>query len=101
MRVCREARRLISRRPAKSPLLKLPWPCLNSHNGESEEPLWKTSLTVCESASIQELVREVNASSRTFVEAVHVQLPHKGRDVGMFEVGSTSGQRTPTMPCRA
>jgi hypothetical protein len=45
MRACRDARRLISRRPTRSPRLKLPAPCLNSHKGESGEPVWKTSLT--------------------------------------------------------
>lgn len=45
MSACREARRLISRRPTKSPRLKLPFPCLNSHNGVSGDPVWKTSLT--------------------------------------------------------
>lgn len=43
---CLDALRLISRSPTKSPLLKLPLPCLNSHKGESGEPLWKTSLTM-------------------------------------------------------
>jgi hypothetical protein len=46
MSACREARRLISRRPTKSPRLKLPLPCLNSHNGVSGDPVWKTSLTL-------------------------------------------------------
>ena len=46
MRVCRDARRLMSRKPFKSPRLKLPLPCLNSQNGESGEPVWKTSLTL-------------------------------------------------------
>lgn len=46
MRACREARRLISRRPTRSPRLKLPLPCLNSQRGESGEPVWKTSLTL-------------------------------------------------------
>lgn len=32
---CREARRLISRRPTRSPRLKLLSPCLNSHSGVS------------------------------------------------------------------
>lgn len=47
-RVCRDARLLISRKPTRSPRLKLPLPCLNSQNGESGEPVWKTSLTVVE-----------------------------------------------------
>jgi hypothetical protein len=46
MSACREARRLISRKPTRSPRLKLPLPCLNSQSGESGEPVWKTSLTV-------------------------------------------------------
>ena len=50
MSACRDARRLISRRPTRSPRLKLPLPCLNSHNGESGEPVWKTSLTAAQSA---------------------------------------------------
>lgn len=41
----RDALRLISRKPTRSPRLKLPAPCLNSHRGESGEPVWKTSLT--------------------------------------------------------
>ena len=36
---CLEALRLISRNPAKSPLLKLPLPCLNSHKAESGCPV--------------------------------------------------------------
>lgn len=46
MSACRDARRLISRSPTRSPRLKLPAPCLNSHRGESGDPVWKTSLTV-------------------------------------------------------
>lgn len=45
MSACLEARRLISRSPTKSPRLKLPLPCLNSHKGESGDPVWNTSLT--------------------------------------------------------
>lgn len=45
MSACLDARRLISLKPTRSPLLKLPFPCLNSHNGESGAPVWKTSLT--------------------------------------------------------
>lgn len=46
MRACRDALRLISRRPTRSPLLKFPLPCLNSHKVESGDPVWKTSLTM-------------------------------------------------------
>ena len=46
MRVCLDALRLISRKPARSPLLKLPLPCLNSHSVDSGDPVWKTSLTM-------------------------------------------------------
>ena len=42
---CLDARRLISRRPARSPLLKFPLPCLNSQRVDSGDPVWKTSLT--------------------------------------------------------
>ena len=45
MSACLEARRLISRKPTRSPRLKFPLPCLNSHSGESGDPVWKTSLT--------------------------------------------------------
>lgn len=45
IKACLDARLLISRRPARSPLLKLPLPCLNSHKAESGDPVWKTSLT--------------------------------------------------------
>jgi len=45
IKACRDARRLISRKPTRSPRLKLPFPCLNSHNVESGEPVWKTSFT--------------------------------------------------------
>lgn len=38
-RACREARRLISLRPTRSPRLKFPLPCLNSHNADSGEPV--------------------------------------------------------------
>lgn len=39
MRVCLDARRLISLNPFKSPLLKLLLPCLNSQSGESGDPV--------------------------------------------------------------
>jgi hypothetical protein len=45
MSACLEALRLISLRPTKSPRLKFPLPCLNSHSGVSGDPVWKTSLT--------------------------------------------------------
>ena len=48
----------MSLNPARSPRLKLPFPCLNSHSCASGEPVWKTSLTVgcCQkSALTQEL----------------------------------------------
>lgn len=73
MRACREARRLISRRPTRSPRLKLPLPCLNSHRGESGEPVWKTSLTGIVSAG----KRQSRGVAPTFVESVHIQLSHK------------------------
>lgn len=37
-RACREARLLISRKPTRSPRLKLPFPCLNSHMAVSGAP---------------------------------------------------------------
>lgn len=80
---CREALRLISRRPTRSPRLKFPAPCLNSHKGESGDPVWKTSLTALWSARTQSSHWTVN---RTFVEAIHVELPHKRRDIRMLEV---------------
>lgn len=46
MSACLDARRLISLNPTRSPLLKLPLPCLNSQSGESGEPVWNTSLTL-------------------------------------------------------
>lgn len=46
IRACLDARRFISRRPTRSPRLKLPPPCLNSQSVESGEPVWKTSFTV-------------------------------------------------------
>jgi len=46
MRACLDARRLISRRPTRSPRLKFPLPCLNSHSGVSGDPVWNTSLTL-------------------------------------------------------
>jgi hypothetical protein len=46
IKVCLEARRLMSRSPFKSPRLKLLLPCLNSHKGDSGDAVWKTSLTV-------------------------------------------------------
>lgn len=86
MSVWRDARRLMSRRPFRSPLRKLLLPCLNSHNGESGEPVWKTSLT-------GEMVRHVGIGKKglrwhTFVKAIHVELPDERRDVGVFEVGT-------------
>lgn len=51
-RLWREARRLISRNPTKSPLLKLFCPCLNSHKGCSGLPLWNTSLTAGQSVNV-------------------------------------------------
>jgi hypothetical protein len=73
MSACLDARRLISRSPTRSPLLKLPLPCLNSQRGESGDPLWKTSLT----AALLSTFRRHDSGSRrvrTFVKAVHVQL---------------------------
>lgn len=84
IRACRDARRLISRRPTRSPRLKLPAPCLNSHKGESGDPVWNTSLTVsgqillCQAVKFQE--------SATFVKAIHVELSYKRRNVCMLEV---------------
>lgn len=46
MRACLDARRFMSRKPTRSPRLKLPPPCLNSQSVESGEPVWKTSFTV-------------------------------------------------------
>ena len=43
---CLDARRLISRSPTRSPLLKFPLPCLNSQRVDSGAPVWKTSLTL-------------------------------------------------------
>jgi hypothetical protein len=79
---CREARRLISRNPTRSPRLKLPLPCLNSHNVASGVPCWNTSLT----AGCQRLTCASGASLLTFVEAVHIQLSHERRDVGVLKV---------------
>lgn len=39
IRAWRDALRLISRKPIRSPLLKLPLPCLNSHIVESGDPV--------------------------------------------------------------
>ena len=36
---CLDARRLISRKPCRSPRLKLPLPCLNSHKVDSGDPV--------------------------------------------------------------
>lgn len=89
MRACLEARLLISRRPIKSPLLKLPFPCLNSHKVESGDPVWKTSLT-----NVRLAPRNVTSPPydklRTFVESIHIQLSDEGRDVGMLEVLSAN-----------
>lgn len=69
--VWREALRLISRKPARSPRLKLPLPCLNSHNGVSGEPVWKTSLTEYGISTCPK-ERQLGAASLTFVKAVHI-----------------------------
>jgi hypothetical protein len=87
IKACLEARLLISRSPARSPRLKFPFPCLNSHNAESGAPVWKTSLT-------GEPVRKKLAPPPAhgilfrlaFVEPVHVKLPDKRRDVRMLEI---------------
>lgn len=72
-KACRDARLLISRRPTRSPRLKLPFPCLNSHNGDSGEPVWKTSLTNYH----QRRNNSMSKAVPTLVETVHVQLPNK------------------------
>jgi hypothetical protein len=58
---------------------------LNSQSGASGEPVWKTSLTV-EYMSILFAKRMEKRCVHTFVEAIHVQLPHKRGNVGMLEV---------------
>lgn len=90
MRACLDARRLISRRPTRSPLLKLPLPCLNSHRGESGEPVWKTSLTAAQNVSVL-LAPPRETETRvcwphTFMESVHVQLSDEGRNIGMLKI---------------
>lgn len=84
MRACLEALLLISRRPARSPLLKLPLPCLNSHSVESGDPVWKTSLTgrKLQHASCS----EIGNGFITFVKTIHIQLANEGRDVGVFKI---------------
>lgn len=81
MSACLEARLLISLRPTRSPLLKFPFPCLNSQSVESGEPVWKTSLTKNPSHQLGNPSRIPRAAcsflSHTFVEPIHVQLPYK------------------------
>ncbi len=82
-RACLDARRLISRRPTRSPRLKLPLPCLNSHSGDSGEPVWKTSLTERNlAADLQWLWLVI----QTFVESVHIQLSYKWWNICMLEI---------------
>lgn len=88
MSACLEARRLISRNPTRSPLLKLPLPCLNSQSGESGEPVWKTSLTAAQVSAVSGHTQWY-CRAHTFVKAVHVQLSDERGNVGMLEVGST------------
>jgi hypothetical protein len=70
MSACLEARRLISRRPTRSPRLKFPLPCLNSHSGVSGDPVWKTSLTAVPLA----VVRGVSGSADTCLYESHTCL---------------------------
>lgn len=91
MRACREARRLISLSPCRSPRLKLPLPCLNSHSGESGEPVWKTSLTAAYVRAVPRTKENmpVLLEFHTFVEAIHVQLTDERGNVGVLKVRST------------
>lgn len=87
---CREARRLISRSPTKSPRLKLPFPCLNSQSGESGEPVWNTSLTAPRRQYGLAAGQMSNVRVPTFVKAIHVQLAHERGNVGVLEVRPAS-----------
>jgi hypothetical protein len=88
IRACLEARRLISRRPARSPLLKFPFPCLNSQSAESGDPVWKTSLTSRIKNGQKSPKSELACETPTFVKPIHIQLSNEGGDIGMFEVRS-------------
>lgn len=94
IRVCLDALLLISRSPFRSPLLKLPLPCLNCHRADSGCPLWKTSLTDGSSALCTHWKR-FPRMLLTFVKAIHIQLPHEGRNVGVLKILPVPDQSYP------
>lgn len=83
MRACLDARRFMSRRPTKSPRLKLPPPCLNSQSVESGEPVWKTSFTV---NCVRKKSPVSHTKSSTFMKPIHVELTDERRYVSVLKI---------------